>query len=873
MNANQHQLINRIMTTEVIDSGWLDQSAELIVGSLLSGLNIHRAGIWLYNNERCEYITATLVIDQHHHVRDNSTVLNRSDFPTYFDALDKEVVIVANDTFNDPVTCEFTVGYLDVLNITSMLDAPIRISGKTVGVVCCENIGPQKAWSNDEILFTTLLADQFGRALAAKEKIAQYQELENTSKALSRQTAQLKALHHSLDHFSLIANFDRNGIISDINGNYLALSKFDKPQLIGCSLSIFEPELLDSPSLNSMWETLHQGKIWQGIMKQRDKDKHTFWLNATVSPVKNNIGKTEGYIGFFHNITHEMKMENQLYQAEQMAQMGSFSYDLNHQEWRVSQNLHNIFQHDTQKPFNWESLNQTLSHTNLHTLHHYFEQLAGQQPGFKSQCTLHQKGRWYQFIFQRHKQSIIGSCQDITQQTVQQRTLDNIILLQNTILDSANSTIIATNPEGLITHFNKTAETVLQYQADEVINQKSPCLFHRIDEIRQNADSLLPNDFFNLVEKADMSGAEEKEYHYLTKDGQAIPMYLSITAIKNETEHLLGYLFIGRDLRAQKAVERDSERLRSIMETAGDIAAFSGYSYDVNDGTLHLTHEGFKQLISQQHDKKAITVEDALPLLIDNDRSKVLSALENAVLHTTDFDIKVAVTQPNPYQIEWLRIVGRTRSEYQSVTSIIGFIQDISKQNQLESKLSKQAYSDELTQLANRRWLMDYLDTIWQSHFVQQTHPAIILMDIDHFKKVNDQWGHDAGDHALKHLALTITPHLPKESLFGRFGGEEFMIVLNHCRESDATDLAENIRRALERSTCFYTAPLQHESVTIPLTVSLGVSSLENTPIQTLTQWLNSADEALYSAKDSGRNQVIVYQDSSPSSLERHCIN
>lgn len=860
MNANQHQLINQIMTTEVIDSGLLTQSAELIVGSLLSGLNIHRAGLWLYNSERREDLAATLVIDQHHNIRDTSTVLKRLNFPNYFDALDKEVVIVANDTFSDPITSEFTVGYLDVLNISSMLDAPIRINGKTVGVVCCENIGPIKTWTNDEILFATLLADQFGRALAAHEKILQYQELENTSKALSRQTAHLKALHHSLDHFSLIANFDDHGTITEINGNYLALSKFDKPQLIGASFSIFEPKLIDCPSLTPMWETLHQDKIWQGIMKQKDKEKQTFWLNATVSPVKNHYGKTEGYIGFFHDITHEIEMENQLYQAEKMAQMGSFSYDFHHQEWRVSQNFHNIFQHDAHLSFNWDSLNQTLSHANLHTLHQHFDQLTGQQPGSKSQCILQQQDHWFQFIFQRHKQSIIGSCQDITQQTLQQLTLDNIILLQNTMFDSANATIIATNQEGVITHFNKTAESLLQYKADDIINQKTPCQFHLTHEIRQNAHSPLPNDFFNLVEKADMEGAEEKEYHYLTKNGQTIPMSLSITAIKNDAHQLLGYLFIGRDLRAQKAVERDSERLRSIMETAGDIAAFSGFSYEVKNGALHLTHDGFKQLITQRSGQQTITVDDALPCLQVSERSKVLNALEKAVHQHTNFDVKVSVRQPNPHQVQWLRIVGRTRAEDQKVSSIIGFIQDISKQSQLESKLSKQAYTDELTQLANRRWLIDYLNDTWKHHFVKQTHPSIILMDIDHFKKVNDRWGHDAGDQALKHLANTITPYLPEHCLFGRFGGEEFMIVLNHCGESDATELAERIRQAIEQKNVIYNAPLQHDPIAIPLTLSLGISSLENKTIQTLKEWLNTADEALYKAKASGRNQVIVYQ-------------
>lgn len=861
MDNNQHQLINYVMTTDVIDCGLLDESSNLIISSLLSGLNVARAGIWLYSDTEREHLDAFLVVDHHHNSRDTSTVLARADFPIYFDALDEETVIVANDTFNDPITREFITGYLDVLNITSMLDAPIRISGKTVGVVCCENIGPAKSWSSNEILFATLLADQFGRALAAKEKISQYQLLENTSKELNNQTAKLKALHNSLDRFSLIANLDVDGTITDINSNYLQVTRYQKNELVGRHFNALAGACSKTALLYKMWETLKQDQIWQGILILKSKTQESIWVDSTITPVKNHMNKTVGYIGLFHDKTHEIDMESQLYESEKMALMGSFSYHLTTQEWRGSQNLNNIFQCEMNTPITWSSLANFLSYSNVQTLRQQFKQLVKEPVGTRANCTLKQEAQWYHFIFQRHEHLIIGSCQDITKQHLQQLTLDNIILLQNTILDSANLTIIATTPNGLITHFNKTAETLLQFPADEVIHKETPCLFLLSHEIHQHSEELLTNDFFTLVEGADLDGAKEVEYHYLAKDGQSFPVSLSISAIRNEAQDLLGYLFVGRDLREQKAAEQYSEQMRSIMETAGDMAAFSGFAYDVKKDLLHLTHEGFRHLITKKSGHHTMLLADAIPFFHLSEKDKVLNKIESAIVERKNFDFTVQMASPNRFNIERLRIVGRVRIEKECVTTITGFVQDVTTQSQLQAKLLRQAYTDELTQLPNRRQLINQLEKTWQYHLLHLTCPAVIIMDIDHFKFINDKWGHDAGDQALRHLAKKVEATLDEKDVFGRFGGEEFMIILNDVSESKAYQIAESVRQKVESSEVFYKAPCQPQGAILKLTVSMGLCSLEDLHMETSSQWLISADEALYTAKSRGRNNVSIYHE------------
>ena len=127
---------------------------------------------------------------------------------------------------------------------------------------------------------------------------------------------------------------------------------------------------------------------------------------------------------------------------------------------------------------------------------------------------------------------------------------------------------------------------------------------------------------------------------------------------------------------------------------------------------------------------------------------------------------------------------------------------------------------------------------------------AVMLVDIDHFKSVNDSHGHLAGDSVLRHVADLLRTRLRAQDLVGRYGGEEFMVLLPHTPLGGALELAETLRRAVERLPCV------GGGKEIPVTVSIGVCG---GPLQPADGWdglVQGADEALYAAKLAGRNRV-----------------
>ena len=171
-------------------------------------------------------------------------------------------------------------------------------------------------------------------------------------------------------------------------------------------------------------------------------------------------------------------------------------------------------------------------------------------------------------------------------------------------------------------------------------------------------------------------------------------------------------------------------------------------------------------------------------------------------------------------------------------------------QNDLQTA-SKLATIDVLTNLYNRRYIMDKFDVLIEDAQETQKALGIILLDIDHFKLVNDSLGHPTGDIVLKKVAKTLQDNARESDVVGRIGGEEFLIL---CKESDTQttyDVAERLRKKVEDLVISY-----EEGKTIQVKISIGVySSIPSVEKEALVK---IADQALYTAKETGRNKVCI---------------
>ncbi len=175
--------------------------------------------------------------------------------------------------------------------------------------------------------------------------------------------------------------------------------------------------------------------------------------------------------------------------------------------------------------------------------------------------------------------------------------------------------------------------------------------------------------------------------------------------------------------------------------------------------------------------------------------------------------------------------------------------QEIARRQELEDELRALASVDGLTGINNRRHFLELCEKE-VGRAQRYDHPlALMMMDVDHFKRVNDTYGHAAGDEVLKQLAATCAGNLRGVDILGRLGGEEFAVVLPECDVEAADHAAERLRQTLAK------VEVPSEQGTIRFTISIGVIAREGG--EDLTAALDRADKAMYAAKQSGRNCVV----------------
>jgi diguanylate cyclase (GGDEF)-like protein len=178
-----------------------------------------------------------------------------------------------------------------------------------------------------------------------------------------------------------------------------------------------------------------------------------------------------------------------------------------------------------------------------------------------------------------------------------------------------------------------------------------------------------------------------------------------------------------------------------------------------------------------------------------------------------------------------------------------GFQDDLDES--FHENMMSSALRDGLTKLFNKRYFLDRLDSELKFAHRHSTALSLLMLDLDHFKKINDSQGHLAGDTALSTIASVLSKAVRNEDVVARFGGEEFAIILRAIELDPAQLTAERLRKLVEAT------PIKVDSQqTLKVTVSIGLASFPATPAKSLEELVDAADKALYRAKHGGRNRV-----------------
>jgi diguanylate cyclase (GGDEF)-like protein/PAS domain S-box-containing protein len=200
----------------------------------------------------------------------------------------------------------------------------------------------------------------------------------------------------------------------------------------------------------------------------------------------------------------------------------------------------------------------------------------------------------------------------------------------------------------------------------------------------------------------------------------------------------------------------------------------------------------------------------------------------------------------------WILVSAMPLVKQGAVQGVYASFEDISQRVLLGRELQRQAHTDDLTGVANRRSLLERLALEFERvHRHPELRCCLLALDLDHFKAVNDHWGHATGDAVLVHVAQQMQKSVRSLDMVGRTGGEEFVVLLPDTRLDEAARLGERLRERMAQT------PLQHAGHSIVVTVSLGLSEISPRDASADVALLR-ADQALYEAKAAGRNRLCV---------------
>ncbi|HEX7421202.1 MAG TPA: PAS domain S-box protein, partial [Thermoanaerobaculia bacterium] len=431
-----------------------------------------------------------------------------------------------------------------------------------------------------------------------------------------------------------------------------------------------------------------------------------------------------------------------------------------------------------------------------------------------------------------------GFIYDISERKRAEEFLTTTSAQRKAVLEaSTRVAIIATDDHGVITVFNSGAERMLGYTSEDMIGKRSLLDLHIADEVAQHAITLSVefkrpiHGFDALAMRAALEDVEEREWSYVAKDGGARTVLVAVTALRSDDGSITGFLHVATDITERKQNEemlrKQSAAITASMDGIGILNDRLEFTY-VNDAMARLY--GYPRAQG----------------MIGKEMRELYDEKEVERLNATIFP---AVRQSGRWRGEanGRRRDGFTFPQEISLTAttdggMVSIVRDITERTYAEEQIKHLAYHDALTGLPNRLLFKDRL-TVALSHAQRdQSRLAVLFLDLDRFKVINDSLGHNIGDQLLQAVAARVQSCVRDSDTVARLGGDEFTLLLpSLIRSEDAALVAQKIIEAVRY-------PFHIEGREFFITTSIGISLYPEDGADAATL-IKNADTAMYQAK------------------------
>ena len=421
-------------------------------------------------------------------------------------------------------------------------------------------------------------------------------------------------------------------------------------------------------------------------------------------------------------------------------------------------------------------------------------------------------------------------------------SIENLSLPVNSlseVLNSVGAFIYTKDLHGRYTYANKAVLDLFDKELIEVIGFDDSHFFDLTlsQQLRENDQQVMIN---NII-------VENEETNYL-KEIQAVRIYKVIKKpLHDDCGKVIGMCGISTDITEEKHLHKKLKAQKQLLDTVLDNVDAYIYMKDsertfkyVNSKVAELFGSTVTNIVGKK-DTEVLPMEVAEHFnqsdqkVFDTNKKQIIEESSQDENGNTNHYISTKI----PYHQEG------------DIPALIGFSTNVTELYLLKEQFKKQANTDPLTELYNRRYFTEHAEREFHLAKKHLRNMSLISIDIDHFKSINDRYGHPVGDSVLIAVANCILPCLRKSDILARIGGEEFSVLLPNTSLQQAKVIGEKIR--FKQSNLSITGQWQGE---IRITVSLGISNLKAED-QHFDVLFSRTDQALYQAKASGRDQVF----------------
>lgn len=425
------------------------------------------------------------------------------------------------------------------------------------------------------------------------------------------------------------------------------------------------------------------------------------------------------------------------------------------------------------------------------------------------------------------------------------------------IFNSIADGVIFENTKRVCVSVNPAMQALFAYPLEQFIDHKLDFLYqHKGDFDRQYQSSL---------EESSSAKSDRYEISFVRSDGSVFIGELTSSRVDDDAGKHLGFIGILRDVSERKRNEFElmeaKEKALVTLESIGDAVITtdeSGLVQYLNPVAEELTGwlcaeakaRPLQEVFDIYNEKTNESAEDPVKKCL---REKSIIALANHTVLINRNGEKYAIEDS----------AAPIRDKNGNILGVILVFHDVSNARKLAGQLSWQASHDSLTGLANRLEFEIRLKATLNKDD-KDSHHALLYMDLDQFKVVNDTCGHVAGDELLKQLAGLFQKHVRENDVLARLGGDEFGIFLENCPTENAHKIAESIIDDLGQFRFLW-----QEQVFI-IGVSIGLVPFNLADNETISNLMSEADVACYAAKDAGRNRVHIYKKDDTALVQRH---